>query len=212
MNIRKKLVWLGDLLYYKILEKELLEMESVLDVGCGSNSPLAKISKKFHSVGIDAFEPSIKKSKKAKIHDDYKLGDVLRMNKYFKKKSFDAVIALDIIEHLEKKDGFALLEQMESLARKKVILMTPHGFINQHPIEKNPYQVHKSGWFINEFKKLGYHVYGIRGLRFIRGEYATIKYKPWFLWGIIATISQSLVYFFPQWAYQLLAIKYLKKK
>ena len=41
-------------------------MESVLDVGCGSNSPLAKIKKNFYLVGVDVFEPSIKKSKKEK--------------------------------------------------------------------------------------------------------------------------------------------------
>lgn len=211
MNIRAKLVNIGDSLYYKILEKELYGMESVLDVGCGSNSPISKLKKNCYSVGIDAFEPSIKKSKKSKIHNDYKTGDVLKLDKYFKKKSFDVVMALDLIEHLDKKDGFTLLKQMEKIAKKKIILMTPHGFTEQHPIEKNPYQVHKSGWDLKDFNKLKYRIYGLRGFRFIRGEYATIKYKPWFLWGALSVISQIPVYYFPKLAYQLLVVKEIKK-
>lgn len=212
MSIHNKLVQIGDFFYYKILEKELVDMKSVLDVGCGGNSPLSRIKKKFYSVGVDIFRPSIKKSKRVKIHDEYKLGNILKINAFFKPKSFDAVIALDVIEHLEKKDGLKLLKDMESIAKKKVIVLTPYGFTKQNPYEDNPHQVHKSGWAISDFQKLGYKVYGMRGFRFIRGEYATIKYKPWFFWGAVAVLSQFLAYFFPQWAYQLLAIKYLEKK
>lgn len=210
MNIHAKLVNIGDLFYYKILEKELSKMESVLDVGCGSNSPLAKIYKNFYSVGVDVFEPSIKKSKKEKIHDNYKLGDVLKISKYFKQKSFDVVIALDLIEHLEKNDGLNLLKQMELIAKRKIILLTPNGFVEQHPVEENPYQVHKSGWKIDDFKKKGYKIYGIRGFKFIRGEYATINHKPWFLWGMLSVLSGFFTYYFPKYSYQLLAVKQFK--
>lgn len=207
MNIRAKLIDIGDSFYYKILEKELSGVKTVLDVGCGSNSPLARIKKNFYSVGVDAFEPSIKKSKREKIHDEYKLCDVLKISKHFKKKSFDVVVALDLIEHLEKKEGLHLLEQMELLARKKIILMTPNGFVSQHPIEDNPYQIHKSGWGISDFKKMQYRIYGIRGFKFIRGEYATIKYRPWFFWGLMSTMSAFFTYYLPTFAYQLLVIK-----
>lgn len=207
MAIRQWLVKFGDSTYYNALERELKGMESVLDVGCGSNSPLAQVKKTFYSVGIDIFKPSIKKSKKVKIHDDYKIGDILKIDTFFKPKSFDAVLALDIIEHLSKKDGRKLLALMEKLAKKKVIIFTPYGFTQQHPYEENPFQVHKSGWYVENFKNRGYKVYGMRGLRFIRGEYATIKYKPWFFWGTISTLSQFFVYNYPKLAYQLLAVK-----
>lgn len=211
MIIRQRLIKLGDLFYYKTLEQALSNIESVLDVGCGGNSPLSRIKKKFYSVGVDIFRPSIKKSKRVKIHDEYKLGNILKINAFFKPKSFDAVIALDVIEHLEKKDGLKLLKDMESIAKKKVIVLTPYGFTKQNPYEDNPHQVHKSGWAISDFQKLGYKVYGMRGLRFIRGECATIKYKPWFFWGTISMLSQFFVYFFPKLAYQLFAVKEIKK-
>jgi len=211
MTLRQFLVFVGDLLYYKALEKELAGAKTVLDVGCGSWSPLANVKKTFYSVGIDIHKPSIEEIKKQKIHDEYKVGDVLKLNKIFKPKSFDAVVALDVVEHFEKKESMELIKQMESIAKNKVIILTPFGFVKQHPVDDNLFQEHKSGWSIKEFDTMGYRLRGIRGFRFIRGEYATIKYKPWFLWGIISTLSQFLVYNFPQLAYQLLAAKEMKK-
>ena len=207
MALRQLLVDIGDSFYYKSIEKHLKGMKNVLDVGCGSNSPLGKIKKTFYSVGFDVFAPSIKESKKRKIHDDYVLGDILHLEKFFKPKSFDAVIALDVIEHFGKKEGWEILKQIEKITKNKVIIFTPFGFTQQHPYDGNPYQVHKSGWSIGDFKKNGYSVFGMRGFRFIRGEYATIKYKPWFFWGGISALSQFMVYYIPYLAYQLFAVK-----
>lgn len=209
--MRQKLTLLGDFFYYQSLEKNLKNVNSVLDVGCGSSSPLGKIKKTFRSVGVDIFEPSIKKSKKIKIHDDYKLGDIKKINSFFKPKSFDAVVALDIIEHLTRKEGLDLLEKMEKIAKKKIIVLTPFGFTDQDPYDNNPFQIHKSGWTVADFEKKGYKVFGMRGLRFIRGECATIKYKPWFFWGMISVFSEVFTYFFPKYSYQLLAVKEINK-
>lgn len=208
MSLRRLFVNFGDLSYYKSLEKELCDTKTVLDVGCGSWSPLANVKKSFYSVGIDIHKPSIDKIKKSKIHDRTKVGDVLKLSTYFRPKSFDAVIALDVVEHFKKEEGFDLIRQMESIARKKVIVLTPFGFTVQHPVDGNPFQEHKSGWYIHDFRKRGYKTYGMRGFRFIRaGEYATIRYKPWFLWAVIATLSQFVTYFYPKLAYQILAVK-----
>lgn len=209
MGARSFFVLVGDYFYYKVLENELRNITSVLDVGCGARSPLSDIKKTFYSMGVDIFKPSIKKSKKLKIHDEYKVGNVLKLTTFLKKKSFDAVVALDIIEHLKKQDGFKLLDQMEQIAKRKVIVFTPYGFTQQHPYDGNPHQIHKSGWYVSDFTKRGYHVRGMRGFRFIRGECATIKYKPWFFWGVISSLSQIFTYFFPSLSYQLIAIKKL---
>lgn len=209
MGLRQWLVEMGDASYYKVLERELKGMRSVLDVGCGENSPLAKVKKNFYSLGVDVFGPSVKKSKKKKIHDDYQVGDILNLEKIFKKKSFDAVIALDVVEHFKKEEGLKLIAQMEKIAKKRIIISTPYGFAKQSAYEGNPFQEHKSGWYISEFKKMGYKVFGLRGFRFIRGGEggATIKLKPWFFWGTISVLSQPLSFFFPQIAAQLLAVK-----
>lgn len=198
---------IGDWPYYQALSDALKNCNSVLDVGCGSWSPLSEIKKHFYAEGIDIHKPSLEKAKKNKVHDKYRLGDVKKLDKFYQPKSFDAVVALDLIEHLPKNDGLKLIKKMESIARKTVILLTPNGFTKQDPLEDNPHQVHQSGWGIGELRKLGYRVYGMRGLKFLRGECATIRFKPWFFWGLISTLSELITYFFPDFSYQLLAIK-----
>lgn len=198
-----------DIFYYKALELNLSGCSTVLDLGCGDNSPLRNVKNIKYSVGFDVFKDSIERSKKKKIHTEYRIGDLKKIEKYFKKKSFDAVIALDVIEHLKKGDSIALIKKMEKIAKKKVILLTPNGFYHQDAYDDNPYQVHKSEWSIKDLRKLGYKVYGLRGLKYLRGEYATIKYKPWFVWGSVAFFSEMPLYFFPAVSYHLFAIKHL---
>ena len=198
-----------DFFYYKTLGEHLRGCSSVLDVGCGSDSPLVRIKKFFTSHGIDAHRPSILKSKDKKIHDNYTVGNINNLRSHFKRKSFDAIIALDVIEHFPKEDSYKLIEEMEKIAKKKVILLTPNGFYPQDGYDSNPYQIHKSGWSSRDLKQLGYKVYGLRGFKYLRGNYATIKYRPWIFWGILAFISEPLLHFSPKLSYHLFAVKNL---
>jgi 2-polyprenyl-3-methyl-5-hydroxy-6-metoxy-1,4-benzoquinol methylase len=210
-NTREYIAKKTDFLYFYLLRRNLRNMDSVLDVGCGWDSPIGRISHTFKSTGIDVYKPALNKSKKRNLHDNYVQGNVLDIGKFFKPKSFDAVIALDLIEHLNKRDALKLIASMERLARKKVLFMTPNGFTDQNDYDTNPYQVHKSGWKADEFKQLGFKVWGLRGLKYIRGNCASIKYKPWIMWGILALISEYLLHFFPTYSYHLFAVKNLSK-
>lgn len=189
------------------LENLLSDCDSVLDLGCGDNSPIGFIKRKGYLVGVDGFKKSILKSKKLNIHDKYLHKNILDVKKDFKKNSFDAVVALDVIEHLPKKDGYKLIKIMEHLAIKKVILLTPNGFVNQTG-EGNGLQEHLSGWSVADFKKSGYNVFGRYGIKSLRGEKAELKYRPKIFWGLISEIS-NLFYARrnPKKAYSLLAIK-----
>ncbi len=209
MKLKQRLVDIGDWPYYGALRWALHDATSVLDVGCGSNSPLAKVKKHFSSVGVDIHKPSIMASRKKHIHDRYKVGNVLEIDRLFSKKSFDAVVALDLIEHLPKQKGNALLTKMSGLAKRKIILLTPNGFVPQHQYDGNTFQTHLSGWTTDEFKAMGFRVYGMRGLKWLRGEYATIKWKPWFFWAVVSTLSELFVFFVPQLANQLFIVKTL---
>lgn len=198
--------------YERYLEKELQENDTVLDLGCGKNSPL-RHCRVSYSVGIDLFEPYLKESKKKRIHNDYVLADV--RNLPFAHKSFDVVACIDILEHLTKKEGYKLIKNVEQIAKKKIIILTPNGFLPQAQYDKNVLQIHKSGWTIDEFKRLGFDVKGINGLKFFRGE----KGKPKFKFKlkilnlavtVLLDLSQKIVSLFPQLAFQLLAVKKLK--
>lgn len=207
MNISRFIHSFKDIFFYKVLEFNLTDCKSVLDVGCGSNSPLRFVRKTFYSEGVDIYKPSIDKTKKSNIHDKYVVGDIRKLSKIYEPKSFDAVMAIDVIEHLEKEEGFALLKKMERIARKKIIILTPNGFLDQGHYGDNVYQDHKSGWSAKDLQKLGFKVYGLRSFKEIRGEFTTIKYKPWILWGFIAFITEPLLYFFPNFSFHLFAVK-----
>ncbi len=181
--------------------------DSVLDVGCGSNSPIRHFSKGFRSEGVDIFLPSIEKSRKAGIHDNYHKMNVLDIGRKFRKNSFDCVVALDLIEHFDKKDGMRLISEMENIAKKKVVIFTPNGFVRQGEYDDNEHQVHKSGWGVSEMEKMGYKVVGINGLKSLRDELARIRLRPKFFWWFVSDITQLFVRKRPEKAFQILCVK-----
>lgn len=188
------------------LQKACVGCETFLDIGCGKNSPLQFIPKK-HSEGVDLFQASINESMSKNIHDKYHKLDVLSVGTRFRKRSFDCVVALDLIEHLEKNDGLKLLKIMETIARKKVIIYTPNGFVPQKGIDNNIYQEHKSGWTTGEMKSFGYSVKGINGWKKLRGDRATMKFRPTYFWIGISDITELYTFNHPESAYHLLCTK-----
>ena len=209
MDMQKIFSQYKDWLLYWNLERLLRDSDSVLDLGCGEYSPLVRVTKHFTSVGVDAYLPSIAKSKKLKIHDRYIICDLLSIDKKIKPKSFDAVIMLDVVEHFSKKNGLRLLKQAERIARKKVVVLTPNPYYRQDELGGNPYQLHKSGWKLKEFQNRGYCVRGLRGWKSLRREYATIFLKPWLFWATLSFLSEPLLYFWPEASYHFLAVKRL---
>src|SRR5690606_39271726 len=107
----------------------------------------------------------------------------------------------------EKDDGYLLLEKMEKIAKKKVIVFTPNGFLKQGEYDNNPWQVHLSGWEVDEMETRGYKVYGLGGLKELRGEYSIIKYKPKIFWTLISDITQLFLKNRPKKAFQILCVK-----
>lgn len=207
MNLSSLAKQLGETFYYMVLRHYLRDCTSVLDVGCGTNSALQYIQLPLCKEGIDVYKKSVVISRKKKIHDHYTIGDVRKLNYFFAPKSFDAVICIDVIEHLTQQEGIQLMKQMEIIAKKRVILLTPNGFYHQHALEGNPYQIHKSGWKSSRFTRLGYKVYGLRGLRMLRDDHASIKYRPWLFWGFVSFLSEIIFYPFPEVCFDVIAVK-----
>lgn len=188
------------------LDEAVGDCQTLLDVGCGSGSPIRAFSQRLHAVGVDAFEKSLEESRQRKIHQEYVKADIRELGQRFSTESFDSVVALDVIEHLPKEDGFRLLEAMEKIARKRVIVFTPNGFLPQGEFESNPWQVHLSGWTASEMRARGYRVIGLRGWRPLRGEYATIRFRPKFLWLFLSSLTQLWTKNHPDQAFQILCV------
>ena len=198
-----------DCQFERFLNEEIKnQCNSVLDIGCGFNSPVQHLKPRpKYIVGVDTFEPVIEQSRARHFHDEYVETDVLKIDKYFQPNSFDCVLASDLIEHLPAEDGYKLIGIMEKIARKKVIVYTPNGFLEQEEVYGNPFQRHLSGWSAQQMSNLGFRVMGIQGLKPLRGEMAKIKYWPARFWLAISLLSQPFVVNRPQIAFRILCVK-----
>ena len=190
------------------LKKELSGCNTVLDLGCGYNSLIQYCNVPF-SVGVELFEPYLEESKKKAIHTGYIKADIREIE--FKPKSFDAAIAIEVLEHLTKQEGYELLRKMTRWAKKKVIIQTPNSYLWQDGYDSNPLQEHKSGWNSVELKNLDFKVSGMNGWKRLRGYKASMKYSPPFLWARISDLTQKITYHYPKLAFQLFAVKQIEE-
>src|SRR3989442_5707037 len=169
--------------YPRLLRVATSGCETLLDVGCGSESPIRSFSQQMtRTVGVDLDRPSIEQSQANGTHHEYIVMDVMDIGRVFSERSFDAVLASDLIEHLPKADGNRLIEMMEGIAAKRVIIFTPNGFVPQNADDHNQHQVHLSGWTADEMRMRGYDVISVNGLKQLLNELAHGRWKPRLVW------------------------------
>ncbi|MCU7842297.1 MAG: class I SAM-dependent methyltransferase [Candidatus Thiodiazotropha sp. (ex Monitilora ramsayi)] len=198
--------WLNP--FFTELDEIIGHPKSLLDIGCGVNTPLSNLSiRPDYLVGVDGYQPSIDESRSKGLHDDYVNTDLLEIDSAFESNTFEAVVALDVIEHFDKPDGMALLNKMESIASHKVVIFTPNGFQPQNEHSGNKLQRHLSGWEVEEMHQLGYQVIGVNGWKPLLGEFALPRFKPTKLWTLFSRFTQPLVRNHPQHAYAILCVK-----
>ncbi|MGH7203445.1 MAG: class I SAM-dependent methyltransferase [Candidatus Levyibacteriota bacterium] len=204
------------------LEDELKDCESVLDIGCGPSSPIKLFKNIKYSIGVETYKPYIQQAKAQKIHNKYYNKNILDLD--FPKDSFDAVILVEVMEHMSKSDGKKILKKAEKWAKKKIILTTPNGFFPMGEIDHNKDQMHISGWTTQEFKQLGYDVKGVTGAKFMYtsenhvhslsdGQFGfdNMRFKPQNISFLVNAFLQIFVYYIPSAAFELFAVKRLQK-
>lgn len=197
-----------------IIRHHFGENHTALDIGCGDGSLMIKVNpdKKFKVVGMDLYKPSLEKAKKSGVYEKVILGDLKKIN--FPNKTFDVVLASQVIEHLSKSDALRLIRKLEKIAKRRVILTTPKGFVKYDPfeiIDDNKYQQHKSGWEIEELRDTGYKIYG-QGSGFIYRPLGLL-YRYRHLKNILVLVSfllSPVTYFLPETAAYLVAVKEIK--
>jgi hypothetical protein len=188
------------------LKRELRSCQTLIELGCGVKSPVAECIKNIFAVGIDGHLHSLLANKRSGYFKDYVLADLNHLP--LKPNSFDCVAAFDVIEHLTKQQAKMLIENMERISKKKIILLTPNGFNPKcHLEDDSPMQIHRSGWTMGEISKRGYMVFGIDGARRLRGEQAAATIKPQIVGSFLARLSDPFVFRCPSTAFALLCIK-----
>lgn len=186
---------------------------SILDIGSGRGEPMRFINRKgqFITLGIDIFEPYLREARRYETHDSYVCCDVRRLP--FRSQSFDIVLCLEVLEHLKREDGQALISAMEEIACRQIIISTPVGEYEQHHLDGNPNQEHQAIWKPAELRKLGYTVRG-HGLSRIGGERGLASRLPKILvpfTNILYILAGPFVYFAPGLGGAMVGIKKLRQ-
>jgi len=146
-----------------ILRKIPLDTKSLLDLGCGRGI-IAAICRSHRDierlVGVDIFEPYLERLNKYRFYDQVLKHD-LNQPLPFDDRSFEIVVAAEVVEHLEKEKALNLIQEAERVGSRKVIITTPNFFCaEQGEHDNNKYQKHLSVTNWKEFKHMGYGVYG----------------------------------------------------
>ncbi len=151
--------WLGKLIQY-----ELTSHDTVLDIGCGIMQATTDIlHRKFGGRGNEGML-RCKKITGTDIHPPYlteirnRYKDIETLNlsvedtcKIMGPGQFDIVLCLDVLEHLEQAAIPMVIDNMQRIAKKKVIVYTPSRFTTNEihaddawNMGPNDYQLHRS--------------------------------------------------------------------
>ena len=198
------------------LKHELEHSQSILDLGCGPDSPISNYKNKY-TVGVEYFTKYYQRAARNKTHSKLIHSNISSLN--FPTNSFDTVVLTEVIEHMTKKEALSTLQKAKRWAKKNVVVTTPNGFLPQQVIDGNSKQQHLSGWTTIDLQKLGFQkIQGLAGLKSLRqpvehnvytGDIlTTIKFKPKMFWFIISALSQMITYYLPEKSFELFAVYY----
>lgn len=124
--------WLGEL-----IQKELLETDSILDLGCGIMSTTKGIYNNI--LGVDIWPRYLNEIKNK--YNTVKIS--MEETDRFMDKSYDVVFCLDVLEHLEYPLALKIIDECKRIARRKVIIYTPS-------IHKDNSNAEKDAWGLGE--------------------------------------------------------------
>lgn len=193
--------------YLEWLKRDLADCESILELGCGLNSPILKIGYGYKTDAADIWRPYVDQHKRMGNYHNCEVLDILGLNSPV--KSYDAVVLCDVLEHLPRQRVMLsnLFARLEKIACKKVILFTPNGYVDNDEVDGDPYQAHLSAWEPVDYIERGYSVRGATGLRHILGKASLPKYHPYSVFAIIAMVSQPIIFNRPNLAWHSYAVK-----
>lgn len=134
----------------------------ILDCGCGKGiwAYLIRVTRdltKAKIIGVDLNKNYLNFCIKHNIYDKVIDHSITKLP--FDNKSIDLLISSEVIEHLSKEDGMKFLGEVERVCRGRVIITTPNIFFDT--FEEGEEDKHRSLWKIDDFKKIGYKIYGV---------------------------------------------------
>jgi ubiquinone/menaquinone biosynthesis C-methylase UbiE len=122
-------------------------------------------------VGVDFQLDSVKRCEHHRIYDKLYLASASHLP--FADKSFDTVVCVEVLEHLEKPESLMAIRELERIARRRVVITVPRESVDAHSghderqflrYEGNDPRVwewvnaerHKSSYTARELRKMGF--------------------------------------------------------
>lgn len=132
-------------------------IKRILDLGCGDLWFTYNLPGVEEHVGIDLHQPSLDKAwQKNPIGFKPLCMDAQEYCRLLPDGAFDAVLAIDFVEHLDEDRFRWMLGEIERVASQLAIIWTTMGYIEQGPFsndgEPNKYQRHLYGPTVEDFE------------------------------------------------------------
>ncbi len=160
--------------YHNFVMREIprsTERALILDAGSGLGIwgylLMASRGESVRVVGIDSAWPYLRFARQRNVYDGLVHGDLRSLP--FKSMTFDYIIAVEVLEHLPKANGWKFLNELARCCKHRIVLTTPNGFRPQE-VPGAPTETHLSGWTVRELRDSGFAVRGI-GSRVVPLDY-----------------------------------------
>ena len=173
---------------------------SLLDVGCSDGRGSETLSRR-RADGVDIYRPALRSARRDGRRTRVVQADVRSLP--YRDGAYDAVIALDVVEHFTKPDALGVIAELERVAGQLVVIVTPRGFLPQPGSTEEPWQEHRCGFEVDELEASGYRVEALGGPKWLRGDYGAFRAGP--LGQLAVLLTKPIVP--PSAAFALLAAK-----
>ena len=143
------------------------DIATILDLGCRDCWHTAGLPGVTRHVGVEvwpqALERGIRKAQAGGIpHFEPVRAEALAHLITLPDGAFDAVLAIDLLEHLTRVNGLALVDEMSRVAGRLAVVWTTLGYIEQGPFDvdgnPNPHEEHLWGPTPDVFTQRGWRV------------------------------------------------------
>lgn len=139
---------------YGFLLRNNLEAEGLFIVDGASGRQRPKSQWQVRIDGIEGFAGYL-----TPVHDwayqQVMVGEALALLATIPDRSYELVLAIDILEHFDKPQGLRLLAEAARVASRAALISTPREFHAQQ-VQANPLEDHRSHWSEAELAAAGY--------------------------------------------------------